>query len=516
MSILPSSNFDYTARDFEALRDRLFSLIQTHFVDSEGRPIWTDTQAKSFGNLLVELFCHVGDNLSYYRDELTLEMFLPTVKHRQNAIKVLRLISYELASASPATVDLKFTIPTALAGDVNIAERYKVYSAADPNVIYETLVATLIPAGSTEVTVSAENAQTVQDVAASTGLPNQRHVMSRVPYIDGTMEVTDPTGTWTEVGNFLSSQSTDRHFRTEIDALDRVTVIFGDGLTGAVPTGTITFDYRIGGGTSGRVEAGALTRLSSTLFDTFGTPAAASVTNDAASNGGDDREGIEVAKTAGPAQLRALVRTVAREDYEINGERADGVARTLMLTSNEVAGITENTGKLFVVATGIQLSSGRYAPATPNSATLAAVETEINVTRPHTVTFEPTVLAAPFKDVAVQATVYVEEGYTESQVRANVDAALADFFAVSLADGTENEEIRFGWYYKNADGDFSGELAWSDVLNVVRDTVGVRKVSSATDGFLLNGVRMDVLLDAQEFPRLGAVTLVNGDTGGSF
>lgn len=513
MTILPAENFDYTARDFEALRARLFNLIQTYFVDGDGRPIWTDTQAKSFGNILVESLAHVGDNVSYYRDLYTLEKYLPTVAHRENLIKIVRLIGYELDTPTAATVDLKLSIPAAMAGDVVFAARDQVKSAADPNIIYELIASAIITAGNTEVTAAAENAVTVEEAVASTALPNQRHLMAGTPYLDGTMNVTDDVGAWTEVDDFLSSRATDLHFRVEVDAFDQASSVFGDGINGAVPVGSIDFAYRKGGGTAGKVEAGALTRLVMSYSDSFGTPATVSVVNETASSGGEDRESTAQARVNAPADLRALNRTVSREDFETNGARADGVARTLMVTSNEVSGITENTGKLFIVAYGTELASGRFAPATPSSAQLTDVEDQITTERPHTVTFLPIVLAAPFLDVNVESTVYLEEGYSAATVKANVEAALADFFACALADGTANPEIKFGWYYKNASGDFSGELAWSDVFNVVRDSAGVRKVSSGPAGLKLNGAAVGVMLDAQDFPRLGSVALVDGDTG---
>ena len=51
------------------------------------------------------------------------------------------------------------------------------------------------------------------------------------------------------------------------------------------------------------------------------------------------------------------------------------------------------------------------------------------------------------------------------------------------------------------------------MLNVVRDAAGVRKVSHEADGFLLNGEEDDVVLDIEEFPVLGTVSIFDGDTG---
>jgi hypothetical protein len=106
----------------------------------------------------------------------------------------------------------------------------------------------------------------------------------------------------------------------------------------------------------------------------------------------------------------------------------------------------------------------------------------------------------------------LRQGANASVVRTGIQKALADFFAVSLPDGTPNPNVDFGFYLKDAEGNPAGELALSDIFNVVRDVAGVRKIGDGPDDFLLNGAREDVPIDVREFPVLGAVTLFNGDT----
>jgi hypothetical protein len=54
-----------------------------------------------------------------------------------------------------------------------------------------------------------------------------------------------------------------------------------------------------------------------------------------AASGGADRQTVASAKLLAPESLRTVTRTVTREDFEINARRVSGVARALMLTSNE-------------------------------------------------------------------------------------------------------------------------------------------------------------------------------------
>ena len=69
------------------------------------------------------------------------------------------------------------------------------------------------------------------------------------------------------------------------------------------------------------------------------------------------------------------------------------------------------------------------------------------------------------------------------------------------------------WRPVDAEGNPVGEIAWSDLFNVIRDTPGVRKMGDARLDLTLNGLPADVRLNVREFPVLRTVTLVNGDTG---
>ena len=52
--------------------------------------------------MLLQLFAHMGDILSYYQDRVANESFLGTAQTRRSVIEHLRLIGYKLATAAPA------------------------------------------------------------------------------------------------------------------------------------------------------------------------------------------------------------------------------------------------------------------------------------------------------------------------------------------------------------------------------------------------------------------------------
>ena len=90
---------------------------------------------------------------------------------------------------------------------------------------------------------------------------------------------------------------------------------------------------------------------------------------------------------------------------------------------------------------------------------------------------------------------------------------LCDLARPTALDGTPNPLVDFGFNIKDAEGNPVGEIAWSDLFNVIRDTPGVRKMGDARLDLTLNGLPADVRLNVREFPVLRTVTLTNGDTG---
>jgi hypothetical protein len=506
MTLFPSS-LDYSDRDFESLNARVFDLITSVF------PTWTADQVHNFGNVLVDSFCFVGDVLNFYQDQQAREGRFEFVQLRRNMQALAKLINYYLPGRQAATADVVLTItnPDQLTGTVSAAITPTILgtrAVTDPvRGEIQGAVTFNIGAGEIEKTFSWEHSITQTPfVVASSGKANQRILAPFGPFLEGTDEVDTPTqGPWVRVDSLYGSGPNDPHYRLLLDQNDRGEFVFGDGKNGVVPVGDITMDYKTGGGPNGNVEAGSLTKLETSFADTEGNTAHVVATNAVDAEGGLGREEVEAARINAPESLRVLTRTVAREDYEINAKRVPAVGRALMLTSNEDVGISENRGKLFII------------PATGGDASqviLDAVDNIITVLYPKTVTFQVDVLTAVYLQISVEARIYLRHGVQPSDAKKAVNDALEDFFEPMLANGTENPNVDFGWNYKDVDDNPAGEIAWSDVFNVVRDlTTYIRKVDAGSTGFLLNGLRTDVYIPNWKFPSLGQVTVINGDDG---
>jgi hypothetical protein len=500
LALLPPS-VDMTDKDFDALRARLIALLKSVFPD------WSDFSVASFGNVLLEMYAFVGDVITYYLDAQARESRLVTATQRKNVIALARMLGYRLHGARAATAEVVLTLARPPTAEVVIPAGTVVRTREVTEPIrFQLLGDVAIPAGASPpaATGVVEASEAHTQLFDARGLPSLDVVLDRTPYLDGSAVVSAANGVYEERESLLGSGPNDRHFIVLVDQNDRATVRFGNGASGAPPSGTIRVSYKTGGGAAGNVEAGSLVVIEGVFNDAHGRPVQVSVTNPAPASGGTERQTVASAKLLAPESLRTLTRTVTREDFEVNARRVAGVARALMLTSNEDSSISENTGILFIVPQGGGL---------PTAALKQAVLKEVTVVYPCTLTFQVSVQSPVYRTVNIEARIFLRQGFSKQTVRERVKQNLAAMFQVSERDGTPNPLVDFGFNIKDADGNPVGEIAWSDVFNVIRDTEGVRKIGDRQGDLKLNGLAADIRLGTKEFPVLGTVTVLDGDTG---
>lgn len=493
MSLLRPS-LDYTDKDFDALRARLFNVITSAF------PEWTDQEVANFGNLMVEMFAFVGDTLTFYQDNQAKESRWSSALLRRSMLGAVKLIAYVPRGTSAATADLTVQLSEPPTGSVTIevGDKFKTLEITDP-VVFQAITSAVIQPGTDPpvATITVEHSAGSEENRQSTGLPDQEYVLDDAPFLDGSLSIAANDGAYTVVSDLLSSSATERHASITVDENDKAHVRFGDGARGSIPVGAIRFAYKTGGGSRGNVEAGAIRRASKSYADSLGTAVNVTVTNAAKAGSGLGRQTVEGIRQAAPRSLRALTRTVSREDYEINALRVPGVARALMMTADEKPSVPENSGELYVVPAG---------GGAPSTALLTAVAAICTITYPKSLTFRLRVLPPQYLAINVTARVHLVRSALPAVVGPAIRAELALFFADTRADGSENPLVNFGYYLDEA-------LAWSDIFNQVRDTKGVRKIDDGLAALTINGAADDIVLQPQQFPILGAVTLVDALTG---
>lgn len=93
---------DYMAKDYESFRRALIDLIPSKI------SFWKDASEADFGIVMLELFAHVADQLSYYQDRVANEAFLKTATQRTSVKYHADLIDYRMHNGASATAYIFF------------------------------------------------------------------------------------------------------------------------------------------------------------------------------------------------------------------------------------------------------------------------------------------------------------------------------------------------------------------------------------------------------------------------
>ncbi|WP_010584678.1 baseplate J/gp47 family protein [Schlesneria paludicola] len=91
-----STAIDYTARDYEGLRELLMRRLQLT------TPYWTERHASDLFVTLVELLAYAGDRLSYAQDAVATEAYLATARRRISVRRLVGLIGYKISEGCAA------------------------------------------------------------------------------------------------------------------------------------------------------------------------------------------------------------------------------------------------------------------------------------------------------------------------------------------------------------------------------------------------------------------------------
>lgn len=347
---------DYMARDYDSLLQAMRDLIP------QVLPEWRDfTNEADFGNVLLELFAHMGDILSYYQDRVAEESFLATARTRRSVIEHLRLIGYELGTAAPAGTALRVSVPATVKDTVTInpGDAFATSSTPDrPAIRFEYLGPAALTIDFAGVKPDSGNRRVYDGtdgrgipvtegrlwqnelVAHSDGSPNQRVPLSHPQVILGppgppSQDLADlsvvtvtagAVSVWTRRDTLAFSQSGRLDYMVEIDADDRATLVFGDGEFGGIPPrqAEIRATYRVGGGRAGNVPPEAITTIvKSPDLARLG----AQVFNSGPATGGADREDAGRAARRAPAVFRSTRRAVTAADYEALALSFGGVGK---------------------------------------------------------------------------------------------------------------------------------------------------------------------------------------------
>jgi hypothetical protein len=455
---------DYMARDYDSLLQSMREQIPYKL------PEWTDyTSESDFGNVLLELFAHMGDILSYYQDRIANESFLGTAQTRRSIIHHLRLIGYRLATAAPAAAMLTLTVPKTVNKEIIIFQgdafatksqkerkslRFEYTSKTplkiapaefedDPTNLNQKIYVTKDPKKAAAIIINpanpsqkiyaagipVEEGRLIEDEilgsSSSDGKPNQHFTLAHVGIILRSLgqndielrtEQGDKIETWTWRESLAFSREDQPDFIVEIDEYDRATVMFGDGVFGRIPPNgsTIKVTYRVGGGSLGNVAAHTIqTIVNAPQLTLIG----AKVTNPQVASGGAERESIEHAVMHAPKIFRSLKRAVTAEDYQ-----------ALALDFNGVSKVRAKATKWNTVTLYIAPEGGGQVSDVLEANLLAYFEDK----RPIGTIID--IADVDYVKIYITATVGVESYYSRNDIKEKVEGAVAKLLALENVD----------------------------------------------------------------------------------
>jgi Baseplate J-like protein len=340
---------DYTSKDYYAVRQELIARIQDRI------PEWTASDPADFGVALVEAFAYIADLLNYYIDRSANEAFITTATQRQSVLNIAQTYGYVPAGYRQSLVDLQFsntsdsviTVPsgTVVSGDVVIGDTVQtVYFTTNVEIEVPAAVGespgteTITGYNGRPVSLVADNVNTYGElIGTSTGLPNMSFDLGETPVVDDSIEIYvqdgDVFSKWTQVQHILDYGPNDLVFTTYLNDNDTVTITFGDGISGVIPTlySEIRANYTVGGGAIGNITNSVIDTISYvpglSESQTTALQADLTVTNTSVGIGGSDPESTEEIRSVAPLTLRSNNRAVTLQDYADLALSVSGVGK---------------------------------------------------------------------------------------------------------------------------------------------------------------------------------------------
>jgi len=237
---------------------------------------------------------------------------------------------------------------------------------------------------------------------------------------------------WNRVLDFTGQAPTSRVWRLDIDADGRASVVFGDGMHGAIPPAgrdTITAAARLGDGSAGNLAAGAITKL---VSGNLAVKATTNITPSAGGSAGDDPPA---------ARDKAFAHTLPSERVVSAGD----CVRAAIGESGVINAALDPTAPDGTVRLVVAMADRRV----PSPADLAAIAQQVGDAMPAAARVSLEVVPAIQTPVYLVIELDIGPGPEPGDVFAAVTAALGTGEgALFAADGWEvGEPLRLGALY---------------------------------------------------------------------
>lgn len=401
-------------------------------------PEITDYSTSNPFIVLINIWGGILDYISYTLDRIAENTFLSTARRFDVAVRHAKQSDYRVKGFVPATVDVLFELDGAATADVNIPSGTEISSLK--GIRFFTVSNATILTGQTNVTVGAAQLETIPSIqlGTSNGNANQTFVIPDTGIADSIISQQVGGTNWQAVDTFAYSTPTDTHYKAELNEDQEFTIVFGDGINGAIPPLGDSIDtiYGVTQGAEGNLPANEINQIIDNIPVSGGLQL--SVNNPLAASGGTNADTLESLKVKIPAHRATLERAVTAQDYQDIAIQVAGVAKA------GAGKVDCNKVNLYIVPIGGGIAS---------SVLLNSVETFIDPKR--IIGIDVNALSAGQLRVKVNIDLRVNENARRIETRDRVIANLIEF------GDPLNQEVR-------------GGIRIGDVYEVIENTEGVK------------------------------------------
>lgn len=390
---------------------------------------WQDTYRSSTGETLIELFSYVGELLNYNIERRAQELYIATARNKSSLINIAKLLNYEPRRKVGATGTLRFSVSSAAAKNIIIPK----YTSCQTNngVEYITIQSAVILAGGTSVDVPAIQGTKKTITITANGVANQEYSIDSTIIENTGISILIDGIEWTSVDSFVNSSASSTHYRITNNMDETVTIIFGDGVKGRIPSSinTITIIYIETLGQAGNTySTGAINTINDTIYDEDDEIISSiSVANTTTFLTGDDSETAEDIRYFAPKVFATGDRAVTRNDFITILKNYPGIADANVWGEKEeaeLAGVSADVTMLNKVKICMILDNW-YLPDTELT---AALETYLYSLSMMAIKYEW--VTAEIINVVPKLDVWINSAYSISTTQDEIEAALATKFVL--------------------------------------------------------------------------------------
>jgi len=505
---------DYTSRDYDSLRDELIKVVQQRV------PNWNPNSTSSssdFGLALVEAFAYAGDLLSYYIDRALNEAAVQTATQKSTLLNFAELFGYRVSGPSPAYVYLTFTNTSANAIDIPAGTQVEapITTGSYTTAYFETITDYPQLAAGASVTLSAVEGKTNGDGVDAYGyvLPVSLGEASTYAYQEFSIPNSGVIGDsvqvyvgeanalvkWSYVDTIIEYGPDNTVYTTKMDENGTITIIFGDGVCGAIPSGTVSAVYKTSVGVFGNVPSSSVSAYPTyipgqgyNISSNYGL----NVTNASDAFGGTDGENLASLRVALQSTLTARNRAVTIDDYKNLAVGLYGVGRANAESS------VYNSVTVYVQPFNDLTATPGISSGTPTASwySIQAQVLELLTSRcPATTTV--TVSPPTYVPIYLALNITVDSAYKQRDVKINVAKALLDEY--------------IGLFSYNSYG-FGANITQSAIIALLMAVPGVLNVTFTRLSTTSSGgtAVSDLQLNAGQIASLTAANLTITPTGG--